>query len=160
MRAIAFMVPVVAVTAVSAMPAAGQTYPSKPVRVVVPYGAGGSVDTLARLLGQQISEAWRQQIIVDARPGAGGLIGTDIVATSSPDGYVVMMAVAASTMAISVYTKVTYDLLKDFTALGLVGYTPHITVVHPSLPVRTLQELMSLAKAHPKEIYFSSSGNG
>lgn len=162
-RAIAYYCPVAALTVTvlsASAPAAAQFYPSKPVRVVVPYGAGGSVDTLARLLGQQITEAWRQQIVVEARPGAGGLIGTEIVAKSPADGYTVMMAVAASTMAISVYTKVPYDLLRDFTALGLVGYTPHITVVHPSLPAMTLQELIKLAKARPKEIYFSSSGNG
>jgi tripartite-type tricarboxylate transporter receptor subunit TctC len=142
------------------LPVTAQTYPTKPVRIVVPFGAGGSVDTVARLIGQRVSEAWGQQVIVDARPGAGSLIGTELVAKSPPDGYTLLMANASSASAISVYSKVPYDLFRDFTTVGLIGYTPHITVVHPSLPVQSLQELIRLAKAKPGEINYSSSGNG
>jgi tripartite-type tricarboxylate transporter receptor subunit TctC len=144
----------------SAAPLQAQVYPAKPVRMVVPFGVGGSVDTLARVVTQPITEAWGQQILVDVRPGAGSLIGTDLVAKSKPDGYTVMMANSSSTMAVSVYKTVPYDLLRDFTAIGMIGYTPHLTVVHPSLPANNLQELIKLAKAKPKEINYSSAGNG
>ena len=137
-----------------------QGYPAKPMRIIVPFGAGGSVDTVARLVGQRISEAWGQQVIVDARPGAGGLIGTDLVAKAPADGYTLAMANSSTASAISVYSRVPYDLFRDFTAVAMVGYTPHIAVVHPSLPVQTLQELIRLAKAKPGEINYSSSGNG
>jgi len=140
--------------------AAAQNYPTKPVRVVVPFGVGGSVDTLTRLTMQHVTQAWGQQMVVDVRPGAGSLIGTDIVAKSRSDGYTVMMANASSAMAVSVYKTVPYDLLKEFTALGMIGYTPHIVVVHPSLPAKTLQELVALAKSRPKAILYSSAGNG
>lgn len=140
--------------------AAAQSYPTKPVRVVVPFGVGGSVDTLTRLTMQQATQAWGQQMVVDVRPGAGSLIGTDIVAKSRADGYTVMMANASSAMAVSVYKNVPYDLLKEFTALGMIGYTPHIAVVHPALPANTVQELVALAKARPKAILYSSAGNG
>ena len=115
---------------------------------------------MARLTMNRVGEAWGQQMVVDVRPGAGSLIGTDIVAKARPDGYTVMMAAASSAMAVSIYRKVPYDLLRDFTALGLIGYTPHITVVHPSVPARTLQELVALARSHPKAIFYSSGGNG
>lgn len=135
-------------------------YPTKPIRVVVPFGVGGSVDTLTRLVGQRITEAWRQQVVVDVRPGAGSLLGTEIAARSAPDGYTLMTANASSAMAVNVYRKVPYDLLKDFTTIGMIGYTPHITVVHPSLPAKTLKELIALARARPKEINYSSAGSG
>jgi tripartite-type tricarboxylate transporter receptor subunit TctC len=144
----------------SAPLASAQGYPAKPMRIIVPFGAGGSVDTVARLVGQRVAEAWGQQVIVDARPGAGSLIGTDAVAKSPADGYTLLMANASSASAVSVYAKVPYDLFKDFTTVGLIGYTPHITVVHPSLPAQTLQELIRLAKAKPGDINYSSSGNG
>src|SRR5688572_8780876 len=144
----------------AAAPSSAQTYPAKPVRVVVPFGVGGSVDTLTRVLAQPIAETWGQQIVVDVRPGAGSLIGTDLVAKSKPDGYTLMMANASSTMAVNVYKTVPYDLLRDFSAVGLIGYTPHLTVVHPSLPATTVKELISLARARPKEINYSSAGNG
>ncbi len=144
----------------AAMPSIAQTYPAKPVRLVVPFGVGGSVDSLARVVSQPIAEAWGQQIVVDVRPGAGSLIGTEIVAKSRPDGYTLMMANASSTMAVSVYKTVPYDLLRDFSAVGLVGYTPHITIVHPSLSAKTLKELIALARAQPNVINYSSAGSG
>jgi tripartite-type tricarboxylate transporter receptor subunit TctC len=144
----------------AAAPSSAQTYPAKPVRVVVPFGVGGSVDTLTRVLAQPIAETWGQQIVVDVRPGAGSLIGTDLVAKSKPDGYTLMMANASSTMAVNVYKTVPYDLLRDFSAVGLIGYTPHLTVVHPSLPATTVKELIALARARPKEINYSSAGSG
>ncbi len=137
-----------------------QPYPVKPVRLVVPFGVGGSVDSLARVVTQPIAEAWGQQIVVDVRPGAGSLIGTDIVAKSKPDGYTLLMANSSSTMAVSVYKTVPYDLLRDFGAVGIIGYTPHLTVVHPSLPAKNLKELIALATARPKEINYSSAGSG
>src|SRR5258706_1032712 len=150
-----YLIGLLAASAVSA-----QGYPTKPMRIIVPFGAGGSVDTVARLLGQRVAEAWGQQVVVDARPGAGSLIGTDFVAKAPADGYTLLMANASTASAISVYAKIPYDLFKDFTTVGLVGYTPHITVVHPSLPAQTLQDLIRLAKAKPGDINYSSSGNG
>ena len=144
----------------AALPSVAQTYPAKPVRLVVPFGVGGSVDTLARVVSQPIAESWGQQIVVDVRPGAGSLIGTEIVAKSRPDGYTLMMANASSAMAVSVYKTVPYDLLRDFSAVALIGYTPHVTVIHPSLPATTLKELIALARARPNAINYSSAGNG
>jgi tripartite-type tricarboxylate transporter receptor subunit TctC len=144
----------------AAAPAHAQQYPAKPVRLVVPFGVGGSVDTLSRLVAQPIGDAWGQQILVDVRPGAGSLIGTDVVAKSKPDGYTLMMANSSSAMAVSVYKTVPYDIMRDFTAVGMIGYTPHLTVVHPSLQVKNLKELISLAKARPGEINYSSAGAG
>jgi tripartite-type tricarboxylate transporter receptor subunit TctC len=125
-----------------------QPYPSKQIRLVSPFGAGGSADTIARLVGQRLSEVLRQQVIIDARPGAGTLIGTDVVAKSVPDGYTLLLASSGSAAAVSVYAKVPYNLVTD------------IFVIPLSVPARSLKEFIQLARAKPKELNFSSSGNG
>jgi tripartite-type tricarboxylate transporter receptor subunit TctC len=137
-----------------------QPYPSKQIRLVSPFGAGGSADTIARLVGQRLSEVLRQQVIIDARPGAGTLIGTDVVAKSVPDGYTLLLASSGSAAAVSVYAKVPYNLVTDFATVGLVGYVPDIFVIPLSVPARSLKEFIQLARAKPKELNFSSSGNG
>lgn len=141
--------------------AAAQTaYPSRPVRLVVPSAAGGGTDTVARVIAQKLSELLGQQFIVDNRPGAGQMIGTESVAKSPPDGYTLLMA--ASTLAINpiMYKKVPYDAVRDFAPVTQVASLPAVLVVHPSLPVKTVSELIALAKRRPGQIDFASAGIG
>lgn len=154
---------VVAVAAtVTAVPASAQAgYPTKPVRLVVPFPAGGTTDILARAVAQKLSETWGQQVIVDNRPGAGGNIGSEVVAKSVPDGYTLMMG-TVGTHAInpSLYARMPYDHVKDFAPVILVAGVPNVLVVNPSLPVKSVQELIAYGKAHPGALNFASSGNG
>jgi tripartite-type tricarboxylate transporter receptor subunit TctC len=138
-----------------------QSYPTKPIRLVVPFPAGGTTDILARAAAQKLSEALGQQVIVDNRPGAGGNIGSDIVAKSAPDGYTLLMG-TVGTHAInpSLYSKMPYDHIKDFVPVVLVAGVPNVLVVTPSLPVNSVQELIKLAKDKPGSINFASSGSG
>jgi len=143
-------------------PAAAQaTYPTKPVRLVVPFPPGGTTDILARAVAQKLSEAWGQQVIVDNRPGAGGNIGSELVAKSAPDGYTLLMG-TVGTHAInpSLYAKMPYDHVKDFTPVILVAGVPNVLVVNPSLPVNSVTELIAYGKANPNKLNFASSGNG
>jgi len=141
--------------------AAAQNYPTKPIRLVVPFPAGGTTDILARAAAQKLSEALGQQVVVDNRPGAGGNIGADIVAKSAPDGYTLLMG-TVGTHAInpSLYTKMPYDHFKDFVPVVLVAGVPNVLVVTPSLPVNSVQDLIKLAKDKPGQINFASSGSG
>ena len=136
-------------------------YPAKPVRLVVPFPAGGTTDILARAVAQKLSEAWGQQVIVDNRPGAGGNIGSDLVAKSTPDGYTLLMG-TVGTHAInpSLYKNMPYDHVKDFAPVILVAGVPNVLVVNPSLPVHSVSELIAYAKANPGKLNFASSGNG
>jgi tripartite-type tricarboxylate transporter receptor subunit TctC len=136
-------------------------YPAKPVRLVVPFPAGGTTDILARAVAQKLSEAWGRQMIVDNRPGAGGNIGSDLVAQSAPDGYTLLMG-TVSTHAInpSLYKNMPYDHVKDFAPVILVAGVPNVLVVNPSLPVHSVPELIAYAKANPGKLNFASSGNG
>jgi tripartite-type tricarboxylate transporter receptor subunit TctC len=136
-------------------------YPTKPVRLVVPFPAGGTTDILARAVAQKLSEAWGQQVIVDNRPGAGGNIGSDLVAKSKPDGYTLLMG-TVGTHAInpSLYKNMPYDHVKDFAPVILVAGVPNVLVVNASLPVHSVPELIAYAKANPGKLNFASSGNG
>jgi tripartite-type tricarboxylate transporter receptor subunit TctC len=148
--------------AFAASPAVAQgTYPNKPVRLVVPFPAGGTTDILARAAAQKLSEAWGQQVIVDNRPGAGGNIGADIVAKAAPDGYTLLMG-TVGTHAInpSLYAKMPYDHVKDFAPVILVAGVPNVLVVNPDLPIKTVAELIAYAKANPGKLNFASSGSG
>ena len=147
--------------AASAPAAAQGSYPSKPVRLVVPFPAGGTTDILARAVAQKLSETWGQQVIVDNRPGAGGNIGSELVAKSPPDGYTLLMG-TVGTHAInpSLYAKMPYDHVKDFTPVILVAGVPNVLVVNPALPVNSVPELIAYAKANPNKLNFASSGNG
>jgi tripartite-type tricarboxylate transporter receptor subunit TctC len=143
-------------------PAVAQgTYPTKPVRLVVPFPAGGTTDILARAVAQKLSETWGQPVIVDNRPGAGGNIGSELVAKSPPDGYTLLMG-TVGTHAInpSLYAKMPYDHVKDFTPVILVAGVPNVLVVTLSLPVNSVQELIAYGKANPNKLNFASSGNG
>lgn len=142
-----------------ASPAAVQAYPARPIRLIVPLGPGGGVDTSARLIGQKLSEALGQQVVIENRPGAGGTIATELVARAAPDGYTLVMASNSHAITPSLY-KLSFDAVRDFTPITLAVLAPYVLAVHPSLPVRSVKELIGFAKAHPNEILFSSSGNG
>jgi tripartite-type tricarboxylate transporter receptor subunit TctC len=137
------------------------TYPTKPVRIVVPFPAGGTTDIIARATAQKLSEAWGQQVIVDNRPGAAGNIGAELVAKSAPDGYTLLMG-TVGTHAInpSLYAKMPYDHVKDFVPVILVAGVPNVLEVNPELPVKSVPELIAYAKANPGKLNFASSGNG
>ena len=142
-------------------PVKAQDYPSKPIRLVVPFAAGGATDVLARLVGERLTASLGQQVVVDNRPGAGGNIGSDLVARAEPDGYTILMG-AVGTHAInpSLYPKMPYDPVKDFAPVTLVASVPNVLVVNPEVPANSVQELIDLAKAKPGELNFASSGNG
>ncbi len=136
-------------------------YPSRPVKLVVPFPPGGPLDAVGRAIAQKLTEAWGQSVVVDNRPGAGGNIGADLVAKSAPDGYTVVMG-ALSTHAVnpSLYPSMPYDAVKDFAPITLVAITPNVLVVNPSLPVHSVKELIAYAKAHPGKLSFGSGSNG
>jgi tripartite-type tricarboxylate transporter receptor subunit TctC len=137
-----------------------QAYPVKPVRLVVAFPAGGGIDSVTRLLGPKLSDALGQQMVIDNRAGASGNIGTDYVAKSAPDGYTVLMAYASHASNAALFDKLPYDTVKDFQPVSLIGAVPHILLVNPSMPVKTVPELVKLAKARPGEINYSTPGNG
>jgi tripartite-type tricarboxylate transporter receptor subunit TctC len=141
--------------------AQAQTYPSKPIRMVVPFTPGGTTDILARTVGQKMGEAWGQPVVVDNRPGAGGNIGSELVAKSAPDGYTLLMG-TISTHAInaSLYKRLPFDPTRDFAPVSRVGTLPNILIVHPSVPVKSVKELIELAKSKPGDLNFASSGVG
>ena len=146
--------------AACACPAAAQTYPSKSVRLVVPFAAGGSTDIVARTLAQKLNEAWGQAVVVDNRAGGSTVIGTDIVAKSPPDGYTLLVTPAPFTIVPSLTDKLPYNPHTDFEPITLVNTTPLVLVVNPSVPARTVKELIALAKANPGKLNFGSSGSG
>jgi len=136
-------------------------YPTKPIRIVVPFPPGGATDILARDVAQKLTESWGQQVIVDNRPGAGGNIGSELVAKSAPDGYTLEMGtVGTHAINASLYAKMPYDHVKDFAPVILVAGVPNVLVVNPALPVNSVQELIAYAKANPGKLNFASSGNG
>ncbi len=137
-----------------------QNYPSKTVRLVVPFAAGGSTDIIGRVLAQKLTEAWGQQVIVDNRPGGSTVIGTDIVAKSPPDGHVLLVTPAPFTIVPSLIKKLPYDPAKDFEPITLINTTPLVVVVHPGVPAKNSKELVALAKAKPGVMNFGSSGSG
>ncbi len=155
------------VFAVAAALAAGQAlaqsaanYPSKPIRYIVGYTPGGTADMLARAVGQKLTEAWGQQVIVENRPGAGTNIGTEIAAKSPPDGYTLFMPTVANAINPTLYPKLSYDPLKDFVYITNYAKVPGILVVHPSVPARNAKELIALARVHPNALRHGSTGIG
>jgi len=140
--------------------ALGQGYPEKTVVMVTPFPAGGSVDLVARAVAQQMSDAWKQPVIVSNRPGASGNIGAEQVARSVPDGYTLLMGTTALSSAPAVYPKLGYDLVRDLAPVGLVVTMTNVLVVHPSLPARSVKELLALAKARPGTLTSASAGVG
>jgi len=150
-----------ALVAVSAAHASAQPYPSKPIRLVVPFPAGGTTDILARDVGQRLTESWKQPVVVDNRPGAAGNLGTEIVAKSAPDGYTLeMCTVSSHAINPGLYSKLPYDHIKDFAPVILVARVPNVLEVNPGVPVKTVADLIKLAKEKPGQINFASSGSG
>jgi tripartite-type tricarboxylate transporter receptor subunit TctC len=140
--------------------ASAQSYPSKTVRVVIPWPPGGSNDVVGRIVTQKVGENVGQQFIVDNRAGAAGSIGADVVAKAPPDGYTLMVHSTSHVGNAHLYKKLPYDTLKDFTGVALLAAQPGALTIHPSLPVKTVKEFIALAKARPGTINYSSSGNG
>jgi tripartite-type tricarboxylate transporter receptor subunit TctC len=137
-----------------------QSYPTKPIRLVVPFTPGGGVDINARLLAQKLTEFLNQQVIVESRPGAGTNIGNEYVAKAPPDGYTLLINSGAIAINMALYKKLNYDALRDFVAVSLFSESPNVLVVHPSLPLKNAKELVAFAKARPGAMNYSSSGSG
>lgn len=140
--------------------AAAQNYPASPIRIIVPFPAGGGVDTAGRLLGQKLSEVIGRPVLIDNRAGANGMIGSEMVAKAPKDGYTLMVNGANFVTSPTLYAKSLYDPIKDFEAISLLAHAPNILVVHPSLPVKNVRELIAFAKARPGDILFAGSGSG
>lgn len=150
----------VAGNSLPALQAGAQTYPAKPVRIVVPYPPGGVTDILTRLIGQKLTDSWKQQVIIDNRAGGSGNIGAEVVVRAPGDGYTLLSASTVHTVNPSLYSKLSYDPLKDFTPIMLLAQVANVLVVHPSVPVKTLKEFIVFAKQRPDQLHYSSAGNG
>jgi len=144
----------------TASTSSGQAYPAKAVRIVVPFGAGGPADIYARFLGQRLQESLGQPFVIEDRPGAGSIIGTDIVAKSAPDGYTLLVMSNTHTVNESLVPKKPFTLMKDFVPVAPINYSDLLLVVHPSVPARSVKELVALAKAKPRGLNYASSGTG
>jgi tripartite-type tricarboxylate transporter receptor subunit TctC len=144
--------------ATTAIAAFGADYPAKPARIVVPIGAGSSMDIVGRLLAQKLTETWGQTVIVDNRAGAGGNIGAELVAKSAPDGYTILFASSSFAIAPAYYRKLPYDALRDFEAVTQLSSRNNVTTVSPSSPATSVKELIALAKAKPGQLTFGSGG--
>lgn len=144
---------------IAALPGAAQTYPTKPVRLISPYPPGGGTDAAARIIAQALGEQLGQQLIVDTRGGASGMIGTELAARAAPDGYTLVLGnVAPLAILPNASKKLAYDPIKDFTPLSLLATSDYVLTVHPSMPVRSVKELIALARSRPEELTYASSG--
>jgi tripartite-type tricarboxylate transporter receptor subunit TctC len=158
------LVRLLVVTATSAVMAAGVAhaadYPARPVRVIVPFSPGGAVDGPMRLIAQELGKRLGQAVVVENKPGAGATIGADAVAKAAPDGYTLLLASQTNAISATLYAKLPFDPIGDFTPVTLIGREPGVVVVNPAVPAKTLQEFIAYVKAHPGEVNFASSGNG
>ena len=153
------VVPVVLLLAASA--AVAQSYPDKPIRLVVPFAAGGALDVVGRIVGQKLTESWGRQVVIDNRLGAAGNIGAEFVAKAVPDGYTLLMSsVTTQAISMSLIAKPPYDFVRDYAPVGLVASAPLALVIHPALPAKSVKEFIALAKARPGELNYFSSGTG
>ena len=141
-------------------PGGAQGYPSKPVRMIVPFVPGGNTDIIARVFSPKMSELLGQQVVVENRGGAGGVIGTEVIARAAPDGYMLLMVSAAHTINPAMTKKLPYDSVKDFAPISMIADVPTAFVVHPSLPAKTVKEFIAIARARPGEINYSTAGRG
>jgi tripartite-type tricarboxylate transporter receptor subunit TctC len=161
MRSHTVVIAMLAVLGFSCGHAWAQNYPAKPVRVIVPFPAGGGADIFARLIGRKLGENLGQSFVVDNRAGASGIIGCEAVARSAPDGYTLLMGTTGThTTNPAVFSKLPYDSIKDFAPISLVAEAPFVLLIHPSLPVKNVKELIQLAKSRPGELIYASSGVG
>jgi tripartite-type tricarboxylate transporter receptor subunit TctC len=150
-----------ALTLVALAPAHAQTYPSKPITLVVPFPAGSTTDLVGRILQDELSKAVGQTVVIDNRGGAGGGVGTEAVARSSPDGYTLLMGtIGTHSINPAVYAKINYDPIKDFEPVIQFGTAPNVLVVHPDLPIKSVSDLIAYIKANPGKVNYGSSGNG
>ncbi len=140
--------------------AGAQEWPARPLRIIVPFSPGGAVDGPARAIAQELGRRLGQQVIIDNRPGAGATIGSEAVAKAAPDGYTLLLASQTNAIAASLYTKLNFNPVDDFVAISLLGREPGVLVVHPSLPVKNVAELVAYAKERPGQVNYASSGNG
>ena len=154
----------VAIATASALATTGQAlaqkYPHKPIRIIIPFTAGSATDQLARMIGPKMSDHWGQQVVVDNRPGAGGIVAGTIVSGATPDGYTLMLTSNAFAVSAALYAKLPYDPLKDFTGIGLIASNPLVLVVSPKLGVKSVKDLIAMAKAKPGQVNFGSAGVG
>ena len=160
MKAITIVAFALATLTPCAWPAENAAYPAKPIRIIVPSSPGGGLDFVARAVGQRLTPAWGQTVVIDNRAGAGGTIGPDLVAKSAPDGYTLLIVSASFAVNPSVYPKLPYDSVKDFAPVILATTQPQVLVVHPSVSARSVKELVALAKAKAGQLNYSSPGGG
>jgi tripartite-type tricarboxylate transporter receptor subunit TctC len=140
--------------------AIAQDYPTKPIRIIAPFPAGGTVDLIARVLADKLTQAWGQAVVVENKVGAGGIVGSDIVAKAKPDGYTLLVVAMPHAVNASLYKTLPYDTLRDFTPISLLGSQPLMLVVNPSVPAKSVADLIAMAKASPGKINYASGGNG
>jgi tripartite-type tricarboxylate transporter receptor subunit TctC len=157
---IAAIAAAVVAAATAASPASGQSYPTKPVRMIVPFAPGGNTDIIGRVYAPKFAEFLGQQVIIDNRGGAGGTIGTELAAHAPPDGYTLLMASAGHTINPAMIRKLPYDSVKSFAPISVIADVPTAFVVHPSLPAHNVQEFLAIARARPGEIFYSTAGRG
>ena len=146
--------------ALAAGGASAQTFPGKPLRILVGAGSGGGVDTISRIVGQRLEDLWHQQVVVEDRPGAGGAVASELVAKAPPDGYTLLTISISYAVIPASHKNLGYDPVRDFTPVAVLVNGPNILVVHPSLPVKSVTELIALARARPGQLTYASSGNG
>lgn len=144
----------------AALPAHAETYPSRPIRFVVPFPAAGASDVLSRALAEKLTASLGQSVVIENRPGAGSTIGADFAAKAPPDGYTLLIITGSLPIAANLYRKLGFDLLKSFTPISLVANVPHVLVVNPSVPAKSVKELIALAKSRPGQLSAASQGNG
>ena len=137
-----------------------QEFPTRPVRVIVPFSPGGAVDGPMRVIAQELGKRWGQQVVVENKPGAGATIGSEIVAKAAPDGYTLLLASQTNAISATLYTKLPFDPVEDFTPITLIGREPGVIVVNPAFPPKTFQEFVAYVKARPGQVDYASSGNG
>ena len=151
---------VVLLACLASGPAGAQAYPAKPVRIIVPFAPGGPNDILARVIGQKLTEAWGQQVIVENRAGGGTVIGTEVVAKSPPDGYNLLMVSTSHTSNPTLVSKLPFDTVKDLAPVIKVAYSSNVLLAHPSLPARSVKELIAVSRSRPDQVTYASGGNG
>jgi tripartite-type tricarboxylate transporter receptor subunit TctC len=145
---------------VNALPAQSQQYPAKPIRLIVPFVAGGSADVLSRVLAQRLTQQYGQQVVVENRPGSGGHVGAEAAARAAPDGYTIVFGTIGIHAAYTIYSKLNYDPSRDLQPVSMYADVPNILVVHPSVPVKNVKEFIALAKSNPGRLNFGTAGSG
>jgi tripartite-type tricarboxylate transporter receptor subunit TctC len=160
MKKLLSIVCAVAGLSLSAGPALAQAYPTKPIKIIVPFGPGGFTDVVARILGVKLGESLGQSVVIENKPGAGSMIGTDQVAKSAPDGHTLLIVSSTHVISPWIYKTVPYDPIKSFAPVTKLVDSPYVLLTHPKVPAKNVQEFIALAKANPDKIHYASSGNG